>query len=252
MLVAPVRMQKAWPEFRRRQQPTRHFVTVSSHVISTRASNIFGPARRHRISQKTFRKASRATRPGPVVAAMRILCTGVCTSRRFHRVAEEHEGFCRLGCVSQLDCLRHYNPCPRLAAILSAIWRHADSVIHPHAPLYDVLTRVTCRCDQHCVLALGFVDAFVYAYHHQRHNRDAPVPFVDCTQVRIRLMTTLAPTCAGVYQHFCVGRGLRPAVSQALILEAGASSRMEGFALLTRIARRDGAPSPVRRQASST
>ena len=55
---------------------------------------------------------------------------------------------------------------------------------------------------------LGFVDAFVYAFNHQRHNRADFGQFEDCMQSRILSVTALARACAHVCQKFCLGRGL--------------------------------------------
>ena len=133
-------------------------------------------------------KQSRARRPGVVSAAICVFCNGVCTARRCHHVHEDHGGLCMLGCVDELDWLRHCNQCPRIA----------------HMPLlHDLLTQVTCRSDQYCVLALGLADAFVHAFNQQRRNRDDPGLFKDCMQGRIRLMTALAPAYANVHQTLC-------------------------------------------------
>ena len=66
-----------------------------AHAIAARASNIFGPISRHRITQvlPAVRKATRATRPGMVVGAIRVLCHGVCTSHRFHTEFDDRDQF---------------------------------------------------------------------------------------------------------------------------------------------------------------
>ena len=86
--------------------------------IARRATKVLGPVSKHRIAQvlPVIRCASRSTRPGSAVGIFRVMCDGLCTSRRFH-VDDDDDG-CTLGCREQADCLRHYNQCPRLAAIL--------------------------------------------------------------------------------------------------------------------------------------
>ena len=57
-------------------------------------------------------RTANSCKPGLVVGALRIACNGLCTAARFH-TAEDNPG-CRLGCLEEHDCLRHYNGCPIL------------------------------------------------------------------------------------------------------------------------------------------
>ena len=63
--------------------------------------------------------ASRASRPGPTVGFLRILCNGLCTAQRFH--IEGDEQTCRNGCPDELDSVSHYNECSLLYSIFISI-----------------------------------------------------------------------------------------------------------------------------------
>ena len=82
-------------------------------------------------------------------------------------------------------------------SICSVHW-DADGMV-----LHDLFARRTCRCDQHCILAFGLIDAFVHAHNHHRHNRNDPGHLEDCMQGRIRLMTAVAPTYTHTFQTLC-------------------------------------------------
>ena len=81
--------------------------------ISVRASKVLGPISRYRVADilHHMKLVSRASRPGPTVGVLRILCNGLCTAQRFH--TEEQEHTCRVGCLGEPDSLSHYNECPR-------------------------------------------------------------------------------------------------------------------------------------------
>ena len=68
----------------------------NSEVLPERSLQIiFGPISRHRITQVlvAVRKASRATRPGLIAGAIRVLCNGVCTSHRFCTENDDRDHF---------------------------------------------------------------------------------------------------------------------------------------------------------------
>ena len=106
---------------------------------------------------------SRASRPGLLVAFLRILCNGLCTAQRFH--TDEHDHTCRIGCPDEPDSLTHYNECPKLYSIFISFWRHATILPRRNHFLHDLVTRVFMRSLQYGIVVLGFLDAFVYAHH---------------------------------------------------------------------------------------
>ena len=157
-----------------------------SRAIAERASDVFGPISRHRITQVVpgIRCASRA-RVGCGIT--RVMCHGLCTCDM-----DEYDQLCRLGCVHQPDRLRHYIQCP--------------IPMRPLAILHDLLKQTACRGAQHCILVLGLTDAFVCAHSHHRHNRNDPTNFEGCVQGRIRLQSALRPAHAHALQSIRVGR----------------------------------------------
>ena len=66
--------------------------------ISIRASRVLGPISRHHVAQiiPVVRTAAGASRPGLAVGLLRVLCNGMCATKRFHIDNEEHS--CRMGC----------------------------------------------------------------------------------------------------------------------------------------------------------
>ena len=113
-------------------------------------------------------------RPSLAVRSIRVMFNGVCTFSRFHTETNDYDRLCGLGCAHHPDCLRHYNQCQRVAAIISDFWRHADDIVRPHAMLHDLLTQISCCGNKYGILILGIVDAFVYVHNHHRHGRDDP------------------------------------------------------------------------------
>ena len=87
------------------------------------------------------------------------------------RVGSNGRSF-RLECADQPDCWRHYNPCPRLATIISLFLEACrrsgvSSRILPRPVDTDILP---WRGDQYCILAVGIVDAFVFVHTHHRQT----------------------------------------------------------------------------------
>ena len=99
---------------------------------------------------------------------------------------------------------RHYNECRRLAAFFNAVWTEASGLVWPHALLHDLLTQVACRSQQHCILVLGIIDAFVYAADYHWHNVKNHGTFHDPIKGRMRMMTTINPAYAHVISHLCL------------------------------------------------
>ena len=95
-----------------------------------------------------------ASRLGLLVGFIRILCNGLCIAQRFH--TDEHDHTCRIGCPDELGSLTRYSECPRLYNIFIFLETR------------DLITRVFMRSIQYGIVVLGFLDAFVYAYHKQR------------------------------------------------------------------------------------
>ena len=85
--------------------------------LSSRASRVLGPISRHRVADilPHMKSVSCVSRPGLLVGFLRILCSGLCTARRFHTAESRHT--CRIGCPNEPDSLTHYIECPRLCNI---------------------------------------------------------------------------------------------------------------------------------------
>ena len=97
------------------------------------------------------------------------------------------------GCQDQLECLLHYNECPRFAAIFTNFRRHTGMRLRHELPLHDVITQTTCRGIQYGIVVVGTIGIFVYAHSHHHRNRDNPGNFEDCMEEPIHLMTASAP-----------------------------------------------------------
>ena len=69
--------------------------------LSIRTSKVLGPISRYRVADILLHMnlASRASRPGPTVGVLRILCIGLCTAQIFH--TEEYDHTCRVGCPNE-------------------------------------------------------------------------------------------------------------------------------------------------------
>ena len=148
--------------------------------------------------------ASRASRSGLAVGILRVLCNGLCTTKRFHVVNDEQ--LCRLGCLDEPDCLCHYNMCPRLSDAFKNIWRNAGFRLCDDLLLHDLLTQTLLHSIQHGIVVMGIIDAFVYAHNVHRQNNNNPGKFEDCTEGRIRLMTAITPAYAHAFQAVCLTR----------------------------------------------
>ena len=136
-------------------------------LLACRASKALGPISCHRVADilPHMKSVSRASRPGLLVGFLRILCSGLFTSQRFH--TDEHDHTCRIGCPDEPDSLTHYNECPRLYNIFISFWRHA-TILPQRNFLRDLIIRVFLRSLQYGIVVLGFLDAFVYAHHKHR------------------------------------------------------------------------------------
>ena len=141
--------------------------------LSSRASRVLGPISRYRVADilPHMKLVSRASRPGFLVGFLRILCNGLCTAQRFH--TEEHDHTCRVGCPNEPDSLTHYNECPRLYNIFTSFWRHATELPQRNHLLHDLITRLFLRSLQCGIVVMGFLDAFVYAHHQHRQERES-------------------------------------------------------------------------------
>ena len=83
-------------------------------AICSHSTHIRGFVSQHRVHllMQSLCPTAHSCKPGLVVSALRIACNGLCTAARFH-TAEDNPG-CRLGCLEEQDCLRHYNSCQKL------------------------------------------------------------------------------------------------------------------------------------------
>ena len=98
-----------------------------------RASKVLGPISRHSITQvlSMVCAASRASHPGLAEGVLRVLCNGVCSSKRFH--VENDDQSCTAGCLDEPDGLDHCNKCPRLSAVIEEFTRsHRPSGAQEH------------------------------------------------------------------------------------------------------------------------
>ena len=77
--------------------------------LSSPASRVLGPISHHRTADILLhmKRVSCASRPGLFVGFLRILCSGLCTARRFHTAENDHTS--RIGCPDEPDSLTHYN-----------------------------------------------------------------------------------------------------------------------------------------------
>ena len=147
---------------------------------------------------------SRASRPGLLVAFLRILCNGLCTAQRFH--TEEHDHTCRVGCPNEPDSLAHYNECPRLYNMFVSFWRHVTILPQRNHLLHDLITRLFLQSLQYGIVVMGFLDALVYAHYKHRQNSENSGTFGDCMKGRVRFMTAVTPAYAHAYQATCLAR----------------------------------------------
>ena len=108
-------------------------------------------------------RTANSRKPGLVIGALRIACNGLCTAARFHK-AEDNLG-CRLGCLEELDCLRHYNCCDILSDHLNSPWRGTSECISPTAIFNDLLFKIAVRIDRLCILVSHLLDALVTAFN---------------------------------------------------------------------------------------
>ena len=166
----------------------------------------YDPISRHRVADILLhmKNVSRASRPGLLVGFLRVLCTGLCTAKRFH--TDEHGHTCRIGCPDEPDSFTGYNECPRLYSIFISFWRHATILPRRNHILHDLISRVFMRSLQYGIVVLGFLDAFVYAHHKHRLDSLNSGKFGDCMKGRVRLTTAITPACAHAYQATCLAQ----------------------------------------------
>ena len=124
-------------------------------VICSRSKRVLGFVNQHRVHSlmKGLCRTAKSCKPGLVVGALRIACNGLCTAARFH-TAEDNPG-CRLGCLEELDCLRHYICCPILFYHLNSLWPGTNECISPTAIFNDLLIKIAVRSDRLCILVSG-------------------------------------------------------------------------------------------------
>ena len=106
-----------------------------------RTAKVLGPISRHHVAQilPMIRKAARATRPGLAVGILRLLCNGMCATKRLHVVNDDQT--CSVGCNDEPDCLSHCNKCPLLFDISATIWRNAGIHTRRDLLLHDLITQ---------------------------------------------------------------------------------------------------------------
>ena len=166
-------------------------------AICNRSNRVLGFVNLHRVHllMKGLCRTANSRKPGLVIGALRIACSGLCTAARFHK-AEDNLG-CRLGCLEELDCLRHYNCCHILSDHLNSPWRGTSECISPTAISNDSLFKIAVRSDRLCILVSGSLDVFVTAFNLRK--------FKELACGRIQMMTALCPAWAHTYQTMYLG-----------------------------------------------
>ena len=167
--------------------------------------------------------AARASRPGLAVGILRVLCNGMCTAQLFHIDGQEQR--CRVGCHDEPDSLSHYNECPFLYNFVTAAWRNAAILPRRGHLFHDLITHIFLRSLQYGIVAMGIMDALVYAHNNHTRNLDNPGNFGDYMEGRIRLMTAITPTYARAYQCLCLA-GRPPCCSSSEVSLASCQSQM--------------------------
>ena len=137
-------------------------------------------------------RTANSCKPGLVVGALRIACNGLCTDAMF-RTAADNLG-CRLACLEELDCLRHYDCCPILFDHLSSLWPGTNVCFSLTAIFNDTLFKIAVRGDRLCTLVTGLPDGFVSVCNQRRTHRGPGLNFKELMYGRIKMMTTLCPS----------------------------------------------------------
>ena len=134
----------------------------------------------------------------------------------FHTAADNPG--CRLGCLEELDCFRHYNCCPILLDHLNLLWPGTHVCISPTAIFNDVLFKIGVRIDRLCILVSGLLGAFVTAFNLRRTHRGLGLNFKEFTYGKTKMMTALCPAWAHTYQTMCLGFNLEQLKHEAFRL----------------------------------
>ena len=115
-----------------------------SRQIAKRATKIPDAISSHRIAQNLpfICNSSRTTRSRLAVGIILHMCNDMGTWRRF--LTEEDDQSCRWGFQDQLDCLRNYNDCPRLAITCDKFWTYTDVRLWEDLFWHDLITQTTC------------------------------------------------------------------------------------------------------------
>ena len=109
------------------------------------------------------------------------------------------------------DSLPHYSECPLLYNLFASLWRHAKALPRRGHLLHDFVTQVFPRSLQYGIVAMGLIDAVVFANNHHRRNIENPGNFGDCMKRRIRFVTAVTPAYPHACQVTCLTRHI-PAV----------------------------------------
>ena len=187
-------------------------------AICNRSNRVLGFVNQHRVHllMKALCRTANSRKPGLVIGALRIACNGLCTAARFHK-AEDNLG-CRLGCLEELDCLRHYNCCHILSDHLNSPWQGTKEYISPTAIFNDLLFKIAVRSDRLCILVAGLLDAFVTAFNLRRTYWGPGLNFKEFTCGKTKMMTALCPAWAHTYQTMCLGFNLEQLEHEAFRL----------------------------------
>ena len=128
-----------------------------AQAISQRSNRILGHVNQYRVHMlmKGLCRVTILCKPGLIVVTVRVACSGLCTTARFH-VFDDHR-CCLLRCPQELDCLRHCNLCPILFRHLSSLCPGTGECISSTTIFHDHLFKLAVRSDRLCILVSGFV-----------------------------------------------------------------------------------------------
>ena len=155
---------------------------------SNRALGFVSQHRVHLPMQGLCRTAN-SCKPGLLFDALRIACNGLCTAARYH-TAEDNPG-CRLGCVEEEDCLRHYNSCPILFDHFGSLWRGTIEGISRAAIFNGLPFNNAVRSERLCIFVSGLLDGCGTAFNLRRTHRGLGLNIKELMYGRINMMTAL-------------------------------------------------------------
>ena len=163
------------------------------NAICSRANRVLGFVSGHRIKSlmQAFCRTANSCRPGLIVGALRIACTGLCTAARFHDDEVRSVGLAAWHGATVCGSL--------LFNHLDSLWPGVTDWIGRSSIFTDLLFTIVVRSDKLCILVAGFLDAFVTAFNLQRIHKGIGLSFGDLMNGRVKMMTALCPAWAHTY-----------------------------------------------------